>query len=92
MSRRVKIPRKTAGYGYVGMWGDGSIGYLLCDFLSGFGRKYPDPPSHQWNSLLDDGSKERVFLCRIKVTPMRDKLGRPLTRIIGKKEKTSHDP
>ena len=80
MSKKLKIPKGTTGYGYVGVWDDGEIGWFMPDFIDNQnGRRYPSEPNDQIG-LYD--KEHRTFLCEITVTPVTDKCGRPVTRIV----------
>lgn len=71
----IRSPRKTAGYGWVGQWLDGDLGWVLPDHLSGYARQTdsPNPRNYVRN-------KDRLVLCRITVEAVLDKRGRRITR------------
>ena len=83
---KLKTPKPRTGYGYVGTWNDGSIGWMVTDFISGaYDKRCPD------DAFRDDGCHEhmlgqRLFLCEIRLVPIKDKRGRPITKIIPNKE------
>lgn len=81
MTNKVQIPTPVKGYGYAGKWSDGRIGWFMPRHVSGaYDRKSPDDgvdkDSHQYMK------GERIFLCEIIVKPLKDKKGRPITKIV----------
>lgn len=66
--------RKTVGYGYVGRWGDGTVGWAMPRHLSGSTR-FAEPPVQQ-----DWTRGETAVLCRVTVEVVRDKRGREIRR------------
>lgn len=68
------------GYGYVGRWNDGSIGWFLPNHCSG-GRRNCDGISQ---FALENGiAKGETFaLCRITVEVVHDKRGREIRRVV----------
>jgi len=85
MAKKIKVPKKTTGYGYVGSWKPGSgddpsVGWFMPKFLcdQDVSRKYPDQPDVN-NPYL---AGERLFLCKITAVPVLDKKGRPITKLI----------
>lgn len=81
MSKKLELPKPTTGYGYVGVWSDGSIGWFMPRHIdSRYARNYPSSPAPDMPRYA--GKRERAFLCKITVTPVTDKRGRPVTRII----------
>jgi hypothetical protein len=81
MTKKVKVPRANRGFGYVGVWDDGDVGWWLPEQLSGPDRLV-EPISV---AAMKFAEGERFFLCEITVTPRLDKRGRPITRIIREK-------
>jgi hypothetical protein len=74
---KIKVPKKTIGTGYSGLWNDGTLGwrtssYPHCRCQDGSPSMYP--PMY---------ARTRFFRCRITVTPLRDKKGRPIVRYFG---------
>ena len=71
--RRGKITKtKSTGYGYVGKWRDGTLGWFMPKHLDGYGNMKPNP--EDWNI------GETGYLCKITIKLMKDKLGRNITR------------
>ena len=76
MSKRIEIPKPAMGYGYVGAWKDGDIGWGLPNALH---DRRSGPREDFW------GHKNvRTFLCKITIEPVTDVDGRPITRIAAK--------
>lgn len=86
MSKRLWVPGTTVGYGYVGVWLGGQIGWFLPRHLSPLSRRdCPESPSEllaRMGKELHSTESERAFLCEITIRPVRDSLGRPQTRIM----------
>ena len=68
---------KTVGYGYVGKWKAGSLGWFLPNHLEGV-NYVNEPPNPNENF-----KKEKAYLCKITVEQVFDKLGRPIVRRTG---------
>ena len=80
MSKKIKVPKETIGFGYAGVWSDGSVGWFSPHHVSDSKKpRYTDKPVSNPNT-----SGERFFLCKITMTPVLDKNGRPITRIVPK--------
>lgn len=81
MSKKIKIPIPTKGYGYAGEWLDGRIGWFMPRHVYGsYDRKCPDDPvSDETREFLEG---RRLFLFEIIVRPLKDKKGRPITKIV----------
>jgi hypothetical protein len=81
MSRRRKdakaTPSKTVGYGYVGRWDDGTLGWCTPAHVQGT-PGYNEPVSElgKQNAAPD----QRFYLCRITVEMVTDSRGRKITR------------
>lgn len=83
MSKAKPIPKPVISYGYVGVWREPrQVGWFLprhaCqNHRKPCGRFYGpcDPPSDDPNAR-----GETFYLCEIRVRPLRDKRGRPITR------------
>lgn len=80
--KKLRVPKSTIGFGYVGAWDRGeTIGWYLPTHLHRHNkRRMPsveNPSIHQSIRVPC-----RVFLCRISITPVLDKRGRPRTRVI----------
>ena len=71
----IRGPRKAAGYGWVGLWGDEDLGWVLPDHLSGYTRETDAPRPRNYIS-----DKDRLVLCRITVEAVLDSRGRRITR------------
>ena len=78
MTKKLTLPDSTEGYGYVGTWHDGILGWCLPDALSEFDTRR-EPAKNDEKGWQIPG--DRSFLCRITITPVTDKRGRPVTRI-----------
>lgn len=82
MSKKNKlvIPNPTKGYGYVGVWKYGkepTLGWCVAPYVSGKSdKKYPSIANNP------HAKGERFFLCEILIKPLKDKMGRPLTKIV----------
>ncbi len=74
MTRRNASPDKTVGFGWVGRWYGGDIGWNLPNHLTGHREETAAP--HSRVVLLDD----RFVKCRITIEVVKDSLGRPITR------------
>lgn len=57
-------PLKTVGYGYVGSWRDGSVGWFLPTHLGGT-KNQSEPPAHAAGEHSRDD--DYFTLCRITV-------------------------
>jgi hypothetical protein len=79
MTKKVQLPKTNKGKGYVGTWRHGKIGWWMPEFVSG--PPYIEKPNAE---AVSKGflKGERVFLCEIIVKPLKDKKGRPITKII----------
>jgi hypothetical protein len=55
---------KVVGYGYVGEWCDGTLGWFLPRHMSGGNRKRPEPPQAHpnWSNV-----GEPSYLCKITI-------------------------
>lgn len=81
---KIEFPKANKGYGYAGVWTrpkDGPIvGWMAPAYLVGGSRKYPDMPDE--DKLKAYAKGERLFLCEITMKPVKDKKGRPITKIV----------
>lgn len=82
--KKIKLPKNVTGYGYSGVWSDNKLGWWMpCHIHQLDSRKYPHVSgierSNDYTSL-----NERTYLCKITVTLVKDKLGRPITRQVRK--------
>lgn len=89
MSKRIDPPRKTTGYGFVGAWQDGEIGWWLPEFLHSHNRRScASGPSRGLDQYCEDN---RTFLCKITIEPVMSKpvngRSRPITRIVPAKKR-----
>lgn len=73
MSRSDK--NKVVGYGYVGRWADGSIGWFLPTHIAG--SQTPESPSH---AAEEHASGELFELCKITVEVVHGKRRRRVKR------------
>lgn len=78
MSKRIGIPKSAHGFGYVGTWRNGKLGWCGVSHVTGWSRRTPDGPSEAWEKYALPG--DVAYLCRVTVTPVRDRLGRPITK------------
>lgn len=80
-SNRARGTKKTVGYGFVGRWMDGTLGWWLPNHISGMPRERAEP----YNPCLDDlyNKPENLVLCKITVEQVFGKNG----RVIGRKSK-----
>lgn len=79
-TKKIKIPKPMKSYGYTGVWQSGEVGWMGIAHLGG-SRKYPDAPFME-GSRKEILKGERLFLCKIIARPLKDKKGRPITKII----------
>lgn len=87
MTKRLKKPKKTVGYGYSGMWHDGQSGWFLPLFIHPRDiRRNPSPPNSRLSTYQFDENRT-TYLCKITVEPVLDKLGRPITKRVKKEER-----
>ncbi len=66
---------KAVGFGWVGRWSDGTIGWILPDHLLCY-PKGTEAPDHR--PYVDPD--KRLVRCRITVEVLKDRCGRPITR------------
>ena len=67
--------KKSVGYGFVGVWQDGKLGWYMPRHLAGHSRKNCEPPA--------DGETQKgttAYLCKITVELVKAKNGRLITR------------
>ena len=83
MSRKIKVPSMNKGFGWVGQWSDGGIGWNCPKFVTYFSNS--EPALGFVKHPYDKKGHSRYFLCRIIIEPVVDKKGRPITRK-GKKD------
>jgi len=78
MKKRKRVPRAVKGRGFVGCYHDGSLGWHVPGFVAaetggrcmfGMGQR-----------VMPRFADKMFYLCRISLTPLRDSLGRPITR------------
>ncbi|MHA1573257.1 MAG: hypothetical protein ACTSX8_04625 [Alphaproteobacteria bacterium] len=74
MSRNASLD-KTVGFGWVGRWDDGTIGWILPAVLTGHVGNINTPPHNSYA-----GPDVRLVKCRITIEVIKDKRGRPITR------------
>ena len=87
-----KKPKPTTGFAFSGTWNNGGVGWNMPPYLNGNNsRKYP--------SRYKTGEMEacflpheRMYLCRVTITPVKDKLGRYITRKPYRKEPPNANP
>jgi hypothetical protein len=78
VSNKIKIPTKTKGKGYVGTWKTDELGWWMPQHV------HPASTGEPNEVAVEKGyfKGERVFLCEIIIKPLKDKKGRPITKII----------
>lgn len=88
MKKKIQIPKSIKSYGYVGVWNDpeNTVGWFMPNHAGGE-RKYPEAVNPEAEKYIYD-EEERFFLCEIIVKPIKDCLGRPITKIVRKKQGT----
>lgn len=67
------------GFGFVGRWCDGTLGWVLPSHLNGNGRRCPDRIQGRYSSF---SVGERSYLCKITIRQVLDSRGRPIVRRI----------
>lgn len=73
MSKNMK---KEVGYGYVGLWSDGTLGWCLPEHLSPY-IKYPQKiTAEDWNV------GEWSYKCKITIEPIKNEKGKITRRKI----------
>ena len=79
MSKKLTMPKPVKGYGYSGVWSfQNQVGWSVAQFVNGaMDRKYPSLPAIH-STLVG----QRLFLCEITIKPLKDKKGRPITKIM----------
>lgn len=83
-SKKLKLPNPTIAYGFTGVWRNNTLGWMGLSHIGG-DRTYPDRPC-LYGDRINIMQNERVYLCKVVLTPVVDKLGRPITKIIKNKE------
>jgi hypothetical protein len=78
MSKKISTPKITKGNGYVATWQSGALGWWMPDNIHPLSTGAPNQHAIEKNYL----SGERLFLCEIIIKPLKDKKGRPITKII----------
>lgn len=78
-TKKIVIPKPNRGYGYVGIFRNNTLGWFMPEHLSE-DKKYPGC-NYRIKELGIDIDL-RFFLCEIILKPIKDKLGRPITKII----------
>ena len=77
---KIKLPESIKGKGFCGKWLDNQIGWNIPNHLCG-GKRYANKP-HMREFCFND--TDRLYLCEITIKPLKDKLGRPITRLAKK--------
>ena len=76
----------TIGYGYAGVWANGTIGWHVPKFIHSGTKRHPDlpdalePNDPQHANLAR--MNQRLFYCQVIIRPILDKLNRPITKIV----------
>lgn len=71
--------QSTRGYGFVGRWHDGTLGWAMPRHIASVGPHEP-PPCEPWTQ------GETFVLCEITVRQVFDAKGRPIARKVRAKE------
>lgn len=83
--KKVKLPKESKCYAFLGVWRDGNAGWMGASHLGGC-RRFPDYPATNNNPERKDRlDGERLFLCEITIKPITTKNGKPITRIFKNK-------
>lgn len=85
MAKKLVIPKQNTGFGYAGVFEDGTLGWSMPAHVQGkkYDKKQPHFPVYR-----KDLQGERLFLCKITITPLKDKKGRPITAVVKDNRKT----
>jgi hypothetical protein len=67
MARNRRGTSKTVGYGYVGEWADGTLGWCLPNHVGGK-QHYPCAPHPTWSNI-----GEPSYLCKITIERVPNK-------------------
>lgn len=71
---RNKSKTRSVGYGWVGRWDDGTLGWFLPNHLTGYRNDGPNDNEHL--------KGETVFKCRITIEQVLSTNGREITKRI----------
>lgn len=71
-------PTKTVGFGYVGRFNSGDLGWFLPNHLVGSINN--EPINDGVTAYFSNEDGESFVLCRITVEQVFDSMGRPITR------------
>lgn len=81
-TRKRAVPKQVTGYAYVGQWLDGTLGrHGISHVADTQSRHHPAAPAAGWYHYARPG--DRVYLCRVTLTPVLDATGRPITKVKG---------
>ena len=75
----MKVKDKTVGYGYVGRWSDGTLGWFMPMCMSNNSERHPYIPSGKEYSFCWGELAEK---CRITIEPIKNHKGLPIRRRI----------
>ncbi len=78
MSDKINLPKATKGKGYVGTWRTDELGWWMPEHVHPGSTGSPNEQAMQKGFFKG----ERIFLCEIIIKPLKDKKGRPITKII----------
>jgi hypothetical protein len=91
LAAKVRKQRRRIGYGYVGAWQDGTLGWCLPLHLDTSSRDKPPrwlrkspnkcAPHPDWSNI-----GEPSYLCEITIKLILDKRGRPIVRRIKERQ------
>ena len=81
---KIKTPKSTKAYGFVGVWDDNSIGWSMPQYLHKHDTRH-NPSSYRKDTSPCFLNYDRLYLCEVTIKPILDKLGRPITRLAKKK-------
>ncbi len=79
---KINLPKPTKGHGFCGVWQDGNIGWNIPNHLSKYNIKYAAEKPYIRDFYFDNN--DRLYLCEINIKPIKNKLGRPITRFAKK--------
>ena len=75
----MKKKEKVVGYGYVGRWSDGTLGWFMPMHMSNNSEKYPHIPRGRGYLFCRGELAEK---CKITIEPVKNSKGLPIRRRI----------
>lgn len=80
MSKRITFPTRTECYAYTGLSLLGHLGHWgIRNAHPAYTRRFPADAPDLWEQTANPG--DRAYLCRVTLTPILDRKGRPITRV-----------